>query len=138
MFERFKFGTYRFEDIELANTKKIKSNKGLNNLILVKLLDNSNVKFNLEVSTCSRLQELSQPHDSFLTFQKKAKGCDLLDKVFTHLELTERDYFGLKFCQTDCEVSHTTEKERIISPCNQTIHFLIITFSLAVAMVGSQ
>lgn len=39
--------------------------------------------------------------------QKKAKGCDLLDIVYTHLELTERDYFGLKFCQNEnSEVSH--------------------------------
>jgi hypothetical protein len=29
--------------------------------------------------------------------QKKAKGQELLDKVFQHLELVEKDYFGLQF-----------------------------------------
>jgi hypothetical protein len=42
--------------------------------------------------------------------QKKAKGSELLDKVFQHLELTERDYFGLKFCQNESEVSHRRGK----------------------------
>lgn len=39
--------------------------------------------------------------------QKKAKGCELLEKVFNHLDITsERDYFGLKICQSsECEVS---------------------------------
>lgn len=30
-------------------------------------------------------------------FQKRAKGSELLDNVFQHLELSERDYFGLQF-----------------------------------------
>ncbi|CRL08683.1 CLUMA_CG021362, isoform A [Clunio marinus] len=78
MFERFKFGSYRIEDTELAtHNRKSKSSP---NLVLVKFLDNTNVKFNLD---------------------KKAKGSDLLATVFDHLELTERDYFGLKFCQSE-------------------------------------
>ena len=31
---------------------------------------------------------------------KKAKGCNLLDLVFNHLELGEREYFGLVFNDT--------------------------------------
>ena len=30
-------------------------------------------------------------------FQKRAKAQHLLDKVFEHLELVEKDYFGLQF-----------------------------------------
>lgn len=54
--------------------------------------------------------------------QKKAKGCELLDHVFQHLELTERDYFGLKFCQNESEVSHWEKrgrKQTIISLYNR-------------------
>lgn len=45
MFERFKFGSYRIEDTELANPKKTPKS----NLCLIKFLDNSNVKFHLDV-----------------------------------------------------------------------------------------
>lgn len=48
MFERFKFGSYRIEDTELANSKK--SKLSASNLVSVKFLDSSNVKFNLDVS----------------------------------------------------------------------------------------
>lgn len=48
MFERFKFGSYRIEDTELANYKK--NNSKSIGLVLVKFLDNSNVKFHLDVS----------------------------------------------------------------------------------------
>jgi hypothetical protein len=36
--------------------------------------------------------------------QKKAKGCELLENVFEFLEISERDYFGLKICKSECEV----------------------------------
>lgn len=50
MFERLKFGSYHIdEDSELAS-KKIKS-KSLSGQVLVKFLDFSNVKFNLDVSS---------------------------------------------------------------------------------------
>ena len=32
-----------------------------------------------------------------LHFQKRQKAQHLLDKVFDHLELVEKDYFGLQF-----------------------------------------
>lgn len=32
-------------------------------------------------------------------FQKRAKGHVLLDMVFQHLELIEKDYFGLQFSE---------------------------------------
>lgn len=34
---------------------------------------------------------------SYLGLQKRAKGQELLDRVFEHLELVEKDYFGLQF-----------------------------------------
>lgn len=33
----------------------------------------------------------------FFPLQKRAKAQNLLDKVFDHLELIEKDYFGLQF-----------------------------------------
>lgn len=48
MLERFKFGSYRIEDTELAHSKKPKS-KSVGQ-VLVKFLDSSNVKFSLDVS----------------------------------------------------------------------------------------
>lgn len=102
MFERFKSGSYRIEDTELANSKKTKSKSV--GIVFIKFLDNSNVKFNLDVSI-TWLKSSLNSYTKSLRPQKKAKGCELLDKTFSHLELTERDYFGLKFCQNENEVS---------------------------------
>lgn len=53
MLERFKFGSYRIEEnIELAHSKKLKS-KSVGQ-VLVKFLDSSNVKFNLDVSSSNK------------------------------------------------------------------------------------
>lgn len=38
------------------------------------------------------------------SLQKKAKGSDLLDQVFQHVELSEKDYFGLQFVQQPGDV----------------------------------
>ena len=41
-------------------------------------------------------------------FQKRAKGQTLLDLVFQHLELVEKDYFGLQYAEngaTTCTYS---------------------------------
>lgn len=48
--------------------------------------------------------------ESTHTFQleKKAKGSDLLELVFQHLELSERDYFGLQF-QSKCAGAASTD-----------------------------
>lgn len=103
MFERFKFGSYRIEDTELANSKK--NHSKTIGLVLVKFLDNSNVKFHLDVSS-NQLADVKKLLIVLSCLQKKAKGCDLLEKTFNHLELCERDYFGLKFCHNETEVSH--------------------------------
>lgn len=49
MLERFKFGSYRIEDTELAHSKSKPKSKSVGQ-ILVKFLDSSNVKFTLDVS----------------------------------------------------------------------------------------
>lgn len=36
--------------------------------------------------------------------QKRAKGSELLDQVFHHVELSEKDYFGLQFVQQPGDV----------------------------------
>jgi hypothetical protein len=148
MFERFKFGSYRIDDHELAAIKnKSKKTIGSSNQVLIKFLDSTNVKFSLDVSyqqfyqspesveailstikpkqrkpveqESGKISEIafvlaSEKQSRKNNFsnriflpQKKAKGCELLDVVFQHLELTERDYFGLKFCESENgEVSH--------------------------------
>lgn len=67
MLERFKFGSYRIEDTELAHSKKPKS-KSVGQ-VLVKFLDSSqsNVKFNLDVSISKQVKmvifyTLTQPY----------------------------------------------------------------------------
>ena len=36
-----------------------------------------------------------------MCLQKKGRGQALLDRVYQHLELIERDYFSLQFCDTE-------------------------------------
>lgn len=40
-------------------------------------------------------------------FQKRSKAQALLDKVFEHLELVEKDYFGLQFSDADLPAPDT-------------------------------
>ena len=49
--------------------------------------------------------------------QKSAKGSVLLDKVFEHLELVERDYFGLQFDELlpPPEVIHPLSSPHLVS-----------------------
>lgn len=117
MFEKFRFGSYRIDDSELANLKS-NNNNSKSYAVAVEFLDSKTEKFYLEVSYLliysTPLLILSVVDKEKITFaivpfvQKKAKGCELLEKVFNHLDITsERDYFGLKICQSsECEVSH--------------------------------
>lgn len=43
-------------------------------------------------------------------FQKKAKGSVLLELVFQHLELVEKDYFGLQFTENGSPPSATNSE----------------------------
>ena len=52
------------------------------------------------------------------TLDKKAKGQDLLNVVFQHLELTERDYFGLVFTENSVTLpsGHAPDVTRWLDP----------------------
>ncbi|XP_066253598.1 tyrosine-protein phosphatase non-receptor type 4 isoform X2 [Euwallacea similis] len=71
-------GTYNVQALELAAAKERKL-KGLS--ITVKFLDDTDHTFHVE---------------------KKSKGTVLLDQVYNHLELVEKDYFGLQFSNDGC------------------------------------
>ncbi|KXJ78617.1 hypothetical protein RP20_CCG004101 [Aedes albopictus] len=73
-------GTYKVRSAELARDKKSQTKA-----VTVLFLDETTHTFQLE---------------------KKAKGSDLLELVFRHLELSERDYFGLQF-QPKCATTTT-------------------------------
>lgn len=67
-------GTYNVHALELA-AARVRKLKGLT--VTVKFLDDTEREFLVE---------------------KRAKGSDLLDQVYQHLELVEKDYFGLQYC----------------------------------------
>ncbi|XP_054706280.1 LOW QUALITY PROTEIN: tyrosine-protein phosphatase non-receptor type 4-like [Uloborus diversus] len=68
-------GTYNVRASELAREKRVKTIR-----CTVFFLDHSQQTFELD---------------------KRSKGEVILDMVFQHLELNERDYFGLQFSETD-------------------------------------
>lgn len=72
-FGRSSSGTYNVHALELATARDRKL-KGLN--VTVRFLDDTDHVFYVE---------------------KRTKGADLLDQVYQHLELIEKDYFGLQF-----------------------------------------
>ena len=45
-----------------------------------------------------------------LMLQKSSKAQLLLDKVFEHLELIEKDYFGLQFVDSTVGVEHMVSR----------------------------
>ncbi|KFM70582.1 Tyrosine-protein phosphatase non-receptor type 4, partial [Stegodyphus mimosarum] len=68
-------GTYNVRASELAREKRVKTIR-----CTVFFLDDSQQTFELD---------------------KRSKGQILLDMVFQHLELIEKDYFGLQFSEND-------------------------------------
>ncbi|XP_050294337.1 tyrosine-protein phosphatase non-receptor type 4 isoform X2 [Anthonomus grandis grandis] len=68
-------GTYNVQALELAAARERKLKKLS---VTVKFLDNTEQIFHVE---------------------KRAKGSVLLDQVYDHLELVEKDYFGLQFSE---------------------------------------
>ena len=50
------------------------------------------------------------------TFQKRAKSQNLLDKVFDHLELIEKDYFGLQFLDLSPDPESMVRDKMVSSP----------------------
>ncbi|XP_058055013.1 tyrosine-protein phosphatase non-receptor type 4 [Anopheles bellator] len=83
MLERVRFGgfsgTYKVRSAELARDRKAQTKP-----VTVLFLDESTHTFHLD---------------------KRAKGGELLELVYQHVELSERDYFGLQFpCAADGEL----------------------------------
>ncbi|KAK7077505.1 Tyrosine-protein phosphatase non-receptor type 3, partial [Halocaridina rubra] len=75
-------GTYNVRASELARHKALKTLR-----VQVAFLDDSTQVFEIE---------------------KRAKGQALLDLVFNHLELIERDFFGLQYIDTNSVDSDTS------------------------------
>lgn len=71
-------GTYNVHALELAAARERKL-KGLN--VTIRFLDDTEQVFIIE---------------------KRSKGAVLLDQVYEHLELVEKDYFGLQFSEDGC------------------------------------
>lgn len=71
-------GTYNVHALELA-AARVRKLKGLS--VTVLFLDDTDRRFDVE---------------------KKAKGSVLLDQVYQHLELVEKDYFGLQYSENGC------------------------------------
>lgn len=71
-------GTYNVHALELA-AARVRKLKGLT--VTVLFLDDTEHSFHVE---------------------KKAKGSVLLDQVHQHLELVEKDYFGLQYSANGC------------------------------------
>jgi hypothetical protein len=61
-------------------------------------------------------------------FQKHAKGHVLLELVYQHLELIEKDYFGLQF--SDNGMPPTTENSDVMVRKCCKIHCLIFLYKL--------
>lgn len=71
-------GTYNVHALELA-AARVRKLKGLT--VIVCFLDETEHSFHVE---------------------KKAKGAVLLEQVYQHLELVEKDYFGLQYSENGC------------------------------------
>lgn len=79
-------GTYHVHALELAAARERKL-KGFN--VTVQFLDDTERAFHVN---------------------KRAKGTALLDQVYQHLELVEKDYFGLQFSENgNTQTNNTPE-----------------------------
>lgn len=85
-------GTYHVQALELAAARERKL-KGLS--VTVCFLDDTEHTFNVE---------------------KRSKGSHLLELVYQHLELVEKDYFGLQYSDNGCP------------PVNNKAEYMVRTF----------
>lgn len=75
-------GTYNVQALELAAARERNKFKGLN--VIVHFLDDSEKEFFVE---------------------KGSKGSVVMEQVYQHLELVEKDYFGLQYSENGCNPS---------------------------------
>lgn len=93
-------GSYHVRGAELARDRKLKSLSAT-----VVFLDDTQYTFQLDVSVpfltyChSFASTYLETNPEFWRLQKRARGQSLLDLVFQHLELIEKDYFGLQYAE---------------------------------------
>lgn len=99
-------GTYHVHALELAAARERKL-KGLS--VTVKFLDDTERTFDVE---------------------KRAKGSALLDQVYQHLELVEKDYFGLQYSDNGC-TPHSNKPECMV------ISLLLASYSYVMMCVYS-
>ncbi|GAB0093374.1 Tyrosine-protein phosphatase [Sergentomyia squamirostris] len=108
MFERVSLGsfrsTYKAREGELARDKKSRTIA-----VSVLFLDDSTHTFHVE---------------------KRGKGAELLDAVFRHLELSERDYFGLQFFHQPGDVVTWVDPNKYFKKQWQTVRGGDVTPSL--------
>lgn len=71
----------------------------------VLFLDDTTHTFHIEVSVAAlKLRRIIVLIRNPNISQKSAKGSTLLDQVFEHVELSEKDYFGLQFVRQPDDV----------------------------------
>jgi hypothetical protein len=78
---------------------------------IVHFLDRSQHTFEIDVSVTRFALPFALNFRNVSTFfcfakQKRSKGQTLLDTVFCHLELVERDYFGLQYIENKAHIAH--------------------------------
>jgi tyrosine-protein phosphatase non-receptor type 4 len=93
MMMRFGSGSYNVRDSESVKEGARQLHRTL--ICSVHFLDGSHEDFELDVRFSLPIVYDCQPTP--LLFQRHTRGQDLLDKVFEHLELVEKDFFGLQF-----------------------------------------
>lgn len=82
-------GTYHVHALELAAARERKL-KGFN--VTIHFLDDTEHTFNVN---------------------KRSKGTSLLDQVYRHLELVEKDYFGLQYAE-NCSTHDNNKLESMV------------------------
>ena len=60
-----------------------------------------------------RPYEISHAYKIYLFLQKKAVGSQLLEQVFYHLDIIEKDYFGLQFTDP-YNVAHWLDPTKLV------------------------
>lgn len=92
-------GSYHVRGAELARNRRLKSLSAI-----VTFLDDTQHTFQLDVNTIHSYRFNNEMLFKYtkcvcICLQKRAKGQVLLDLVFQHLELIEKDYFGLQYSE---------------------------------------
>lgn len=91
-------GSYHVRGAELARNRRLKSLSAT-----VTFLDDTQHTFQLDVSLYNIFYFIKSnnyiQYNNKYVLQKRAKGQVLLDLVFQHLELIEKDYFGLQYAE---------------------------------------